>query len=292
MPRREKSFACSFPRRPVMAALAISSLALGACDQAPIEVGPDAFRIRRDAALDAPEMDAGPPPVCPPQAPFGPNVGDRIGDITLYDCAGTPVQLHSLCETDVVWLWELAEWCSPCRRFADGEYDAIYERYETRYGDRFTAMAIITADDQLNLPNQVICEEMRETYGIDAPLYFDPTNTFRDLVGEGFSNDVHAILTRGLVIQWDAVRLGVRGPPLERDLRRARLRRRRARCRCSRPRRRPARRRDRHCAGRCATDGRRRSLSPFKIEPRRGSRASVGRARWTGTALRSCLRRS
>lgn len=203
MPRREKSFACSFPPRRVIPALALSSLALGACDQAPIEVGPDAFRIRRDAALDAPEMDAGPPPVCPPQAPFGPNVGDRIGDITLYDCAGTPVQLHSLCETDVVWLWELAEWCSPCRRFADGEYDAIYERYETRYGDRFTAMAIITADDQLNLPNQVICEEMRETYGIDAPLYFDPTNTFRDLVGEGFSNDVHAILTRGLVIQWE-----------------------------------------------------------------------------------------
>ncbi len=182
--------------------LGLLALPLVGCDQTPIDVPPDVFRVTRDAALDAPVMDTGPPPICPPPAPFGPNVGDRVGDITLYDCAGTPVQLHSLCETDVVWLWQLAEWCSPCRRFADGEYDAVNTRYETMYGDRFAGMAIITADDELNLPTQTICEEIRETYGIEGPLYFDPTNTFRDLLGEGFSNDVHAILTRGLEIQW------------------------------------------------------------------------------------------
>ncbi|MBN8613903.1 MAG: hypothetical protein J0L92_25120 [Deltaproteobacteria bacterium] len=194
MSRREMSFACS--------TFAFAALGALGCEQTPIAESPDAFRMTRDAALDAFVPDAGPPPTCPPPGPFGPNVGDRIGDITLYDCAGTPVQLHSLCETDVVWLWELAEWCSPCRRFADGEFDEINSRYESMYGDRFTGIAIITADDELNLPNQTICEELRERYQIEGALYFDPTNTFRDLVGEGFSNDVHAILTRGLEIRW------------------------------------------------------------------------------------------
>lgn len=190
--RRETSFAC----------VLLSLVALEGCDQTPVAVAPDAFRTTRDAALDAPIDDTGPAPMCPPRGPFGPNVGDRIGNITLYDCAGTPVTLHSLCETDVVWLWQLAEWCSPCRRFADAAYDDIQSRYETEFGDRFAGLAIITADSELNLPTQAICEEIRDRYGIEGPLYFDPTNTFRDLIGEGFSNDVHAILTRGLEIQW------------------------------------------------------------------------------------------
>jgi thiol-disulfide isomerase/thioredoxin len=175
--------------------------ALAGCEQSSQDV-PDAFRMRRDAALDAPESDAGPPPVCPPPPPFGDEVGDVLADFTVYDCAGTPVQLHSLCETDVVWLWQLAEWCSPCRRFADGVYDEIHDRYETMYGDRFAGLAVITADDELNLPNEAICAELRDTYGIEAPLYFDPTGTFRDIIAPGYANDVHAILTRGMRLAW------------------------------------------------------------------------------------------
>lgn len=181
-------------------AIALTLGALG-CEQ-PTEEVPDAFRMRRDAALDAPESDTGPPPICPPSPPFGGTVGDVLADFTVYDCAGTPVQLHSLCETDVIWLWQLAEWCSPCRRFADGAYDDIHNRYETAYGDRFAGLAVITADDELNLPNEAICAELRDRYGIEAPLYFDPTGTFRDLIGPGYANDVHAIVTRGMHIAW------------------------------------------------------------------------------------------
>ncbi len=166
---------------------------------------PDAARLRRDAAIDALSLDAaydaGPPPACPPMRPFGPDVGDVLGTFTVYDCAGTPFEIESLCETDVVWIWEFAEWCASCRYFADGNLDAVYSRYETAYGDRFAAVPIITADSELNLPNEEICRELRDRYGIEAPLYFDPTGTFRDRLG-GLSNDVHAILTHGMRIEW------------------------------------------------------------------------------------------
>lgn len=174
--------------------------ALG-CEQAPTEGAPDAFRIRRDASIDAVVPDAGPPPTCPPSGPFGSRVQDVLGNLTVYDCEGTPIELHSLCETDVVWIWELAEWCSPCRRFAAGPYDTIQQRYRERYGERFASLAIITADDELNLPTVAICEVLRARYGIEGPLYFDPSNTLRDLLG-GYSNDEHAILTRGMRIAW------------------------------------------------------------------------------------------
>lgn len=179
-------------------------LLLGACEQ-PREDLPDAHRIRRDAAIDAlsldAALDAGPPPACPPMRPFGTEVGDVLGTFTVYDCAGTPFQIESLCETEVVWIWELAEWCAACRYFASDEYDDIYTHFEDTYGDRFAGVAIITADSELNLPNEEICRELRDRYGIEAPIYFDPTGTFRDRLG-GFSNDVHAILTRGMRIQW------------------------------------------------------------------------------------------
>jgi thiol-disulfide isomerase/thioredoxin len=128
-------------------------------------------------------------------------VGEVLGDFEVYDCEGNPLRIHTLCETEVVWIWELAEWCSPCRRFAEGPYDDIYTRYATTYGDRFAGLAIITADAELNLPDPLICQELRERYGIDAPLYFDPTGRFRDVLG-GLSNDVHAIMTRGLRVAW------------------------------------------------------------------------------------------
>jgi thiol-disulfide isomerase/thioredoxin len=187
--------------RAARVAILATSLAVGACAQAPIEALPDAARIRRDAAIDAMSFDAGPRPACPPAPPYGHEVGDVLGDFVVYDCDGNPVRLHTLCETDVVWIWELAEWCSPCRRFAAGPYDAIYQRYATAYGARFAGLAVITADEELNLPDPVICRELRDRYGIDAPLYFDPTGGFRDVVG-GLSNDVHAIMTRGMRVAW------------------------------------------------------------------------------------------
>ncbi len=174
-------------------------LALG-CAQPALEV-PDAARVRRDAAVDAPSFDAGPPPLCPPPPPYGFEVGDTLANFVVYDCAGTPFRIHELCETDVVWIWELAEWCSPCRRFAGGFYDDIYQRYESAYGERFSGLAVITADEELNLPNEAICAELRDRYGIESPLYFDPTGNFRSVLG-GLSNDVHAIMTRGMHVEW------------------------------------------------------------------------------------------
>jgi hypothetical protein len=150
----------------VRVAVGLAALVLvSGCEQ-PMEDLPDAARLRRDAAIDALSLDAaydaGPPPACPPMRPFGPDVGDVLGTFTVYDCAGTPFEIESLCETDVVWIWEFAEWCASCRYFADGNLDAVYSRYETAYGDRFAAVPIITADSELNLPNEEICRELRQ----------------------------------------------------------------------------------------------------------------------------------
>lgn len=165
---------------------------------------PDAARPRRDAALDAPSEDTSmdaPAPLCPPSPPYGADVGEVLGPFTVYDCDGTPHRLEDLCETDVVWLWEMAEWCAACRHFAVGHYDRILERFERDRGERFAGLGIVTLDRELALPTQEVCRRIRETYGIRSPLYFDPTGRFRDRVG-GLSNDVHVILTRGMRVMW------------------------------------------------------------------------------------------
>jgi thiol-disulfide isomerase/thioredoxin len=188
-------------RRRLVVASALAASLLAGCPQEPAFEAPDAFRMRRDAAIDAPSIDAG-RALCPPAPPYGTDVGEVLRNFVVYDCAGTPHRIHDLCETDVVWIWELAEWCSPCRRFADGRYDEIQARYEARYGERFEAFAVITADEELVLPNEAICAELRDKYGIEGPLYFDPTGNFRDVVG-GLANDVHVIATRGLRVAWN-----------------------------------------------------------------------------------------
>lgn len=47
---------------------------------------------------------------CPPEAPFGFEVGDKLADGTLYDCEGNPYTFHDLCQFKATWVMPYTGW--------------------------------------------------------------------------------------------------------------------------------------------------------------------------------------
>jgi hypothetical protein len=47
---------------------------------------------------------------CPPEGPFGINVGDTMVDVELKDCDGKSYSLHDLCSYDGTWIFGYADW--------------------------------------------------------------------------------------------------------------------------------------------------------------------------------------
>jgi len=64
-----------------------------------------------DAGFDAgPGIDEPMEPTCPPEGPYGTQVGDKAADVTLLDCEGEPHTLHDLCPFNAGWIFAYAGW--------------------------------------------------------------------------------------------------------------------------------------------------------------------------------------
>lgn len=135
---------------------------------------------------------------CPPAGPFGTRVGDTAPDFTLMDCDGNPHTLHGLCDAEVVWLFELADWCPPCRRFAQSRANEVYDAYAS---ESFAAFTIISENSSFGPPTQEQCREIRDRYGLRMPVLYDPEGRFRRALDVPV-NEVHVVLERGAVIDW------------------------------------------------------------------------------------------
>ena len=173
-------------------------------------LGLDAGASGDDASVSpdggAPLADAGPMGgdagstggTCPPPGPYGSDPGEIAEDLVLMDCDGVGHSLHELCDRDAVWLFEMADWCPPCRDFADGEANRIYSRFAS---ESFAAWMIVSEDAALTAADAADCAAVRDRYGIEMPVLYDPTGAFQTAFGVP-SNEVHVVLRRGAVIDW------------------------------------------------------------------------------------------
>ena len=181
----------------------------GGVDGGPPPTNDDAGTPSTDAAAasdasDPPPVDAGGPAdagplsVCPPQAPFGSDPGEVAEDLVLMDCDGVAHSLHELCDRDAVWLFEMADWCPPCRDFASADANRIYDRFEPA---SFGAWMVVSEDAGFAAADAEDCAAIRDRYGIHMPVLYDPTGAFQAAFGVP-SNEVHVVLRRGAVIDW------------------------------------------------------------------------------------------
>lgn len=155
-----------------------------------------------DAGAPDSGVDAGPPPaMCPPSGPYGPDAGDVAQELVLMDCDGVEHSLHSLCDREVTWIFELADWCPPCRSFARDDANRIYDRFVAEHGDAFAGWMIVSEDMGFDPADAADCAAIRERYGIHMPVLIDPTGAFQDQLDVA-SNEVHVVLTEGAVIDW------------------------------------------------------------------------------------------
>lgn len=134
--------------------------------------------------------------LCPPAGPFGQRVGDVAPDVTLTDCDGNTHSLHALCEREAVWLFELALWCPPCRDFAMSGANRVYDRFRTEAGDAFEGWVVVSEDASFAPATSTTCREVRERYGLHAPVLFDTEGVLQSTFGVA-SNEVQIVLGPG-----------------------------------------------------------------------------------------------
>ena len=135
---------------------------------------------------------------CPPAAPYGTEVGDVAADAVLFDCDGNEVRLHELCEADVAWIFEFADWCPPCRSFARDDVERIWTTYDPMGVDGYF---VISADGDFGAPDQALCNEIRDRYSLSMPVLFDPTGELQTALGIN-ANAWNVLLRPGGVIDW------------------------------------------------------------------------------------------
>jgi peroxiredoxin len=136
--------------------------------------------------------------VCPPQAPYGKNVGDITSDLTLYDCDGKPVQLHSLCAKKAAAVFTFAIWCPVCKAHMDnGEPQALYAKHQT---DDFDMFVVVTQTATGATASEAHCKNVRDSYGLKMPVLVDTDDALSTKLGLAVNGGALA-LSRGARIE-------------------------------------------------------------------------------------------
>jgi len=136
---------------------------------------------------------------CPPSGPFGTAVGDIAPDVVLLDCDDNEVSLHdALCEAEVGWVFEYAEWCPPCRSFARDDVENLWQRYRDQ---GLQALVVVSADASYDAPTAELCAEVKERYGLTMPVLYDPTGALQSGLDVP-SNAVDVVFSPGVQIAW------------------------------------------------------------------------------------------
>ncbi len=143
---------------------------------------------------DAEEDMAG--PLCPPEAPFGNNVGDTLPSVALEDCDGNEVNIQSLCRAQVGWIFEFAEWCPPCQRLARNMNDLQAEYAPLGV----ESIVVISQNSSFRNPNQSDCQRIRDQYNLNnLTVLYDSQGTFRSALGVP-ANDINILTGPGAEI--------------------------------------------------------------------------------------------
>lgn len=136
---------------------------------------------------------------CPPTGPFGTAAGDIAPDVMLLDCDDNPVSLHeTLCEAEVGWVFEYAEWCPPCRSFARDDVENIWQAHRDQ---GLQALVVVSADASYDAPTAELCAEVKDRYGLTMPVLYDPTGALQEGLDVA-SNAVDVVFSPGVRIEW------------------------------------------------------------------------------------------
>jgi peroxiredoxin len=138
--------------RALLAALAVALLAAGGCGG------------------DGGAADAG-PTGCPPPAPWGFEVGDRLTDLAFTACDGRAVSLHAQCGQVTV-VAAFYGWCTSCPHYA-----RLVDTLAQEYADRGLAALVVVVEDGASEPaTTAYCAEVRDYLGLTVPTAADPAH--------------------------------------------------------------------------------------------------------------------
>lgn len=138
-------------------------------------------------------------PATPEGVGVGYTLGDQLGDMVLYECAGEPVDLRELCGAETVWLSFAHAWCPHCVK-AGSEMERIHQSYVDA-GHDLASVSVVVEDISGGRPDEADCSAWREQQQQDRvlTLYDDDTDSFV-LWEENFTN-LNVILDESRVIR-------------------------------------------------------------------------------------------
>lgn len=149
-------------------------------------------------ALSGSGGGAGNASICPPAGPYGTQVGQIAPDVTLYDCDGNAVTLHSLCDTKAAAVYTFAIWCPVCKAHMDkGEPQAFYAQHENEDFDMFV---VVTQDASGATADESHCKAVRDGYGLKMPVLVDKNAALSGNLGMSVNSGALA-LSRGARIE-------------------------------------------------------------------------------------------
>ena len=128
----------------------------------------------------------------------GVNSCEYVPDITLYDCEGNPVALHSLCGTEISYVYTYAHWCPNCISFATNKANDFYAEYQESVGD-FEMYFVITETERRERPDAAFCQRVRDQYGLTMPVLFDRDGLTNSVLGMR-ENTADLVMRRGGLI--------------------------------------------------------------------------------------------
>ena len=135
----------------------------------------------RDGSVAAPDGAAS-GGSCSPSGTVGVDECQYVPNITLYDCDGNPVELHSMCSKQISYLYTFADWCPNCIDFATNRANDFYSHYRETVTD-FEMLFVITQTRDVAQPTAASCQEIRERYGLTMPVLYDPEGVTNSVLG-------------------------------------------------------------------------------------------------------------
>ncbi len=137
--------------------------------------------------------------MCEGDAPIGFRNGQRIIDFTLPQCDGTPFELQSQCGVDATNLIIFAGWCSKCRMNLSETIPARIERFaEVDY----QPIVIVVQDNEGFTPDAAYCQQIKDTYGINYTILYDPDGFVSEHYQIAGGNDVQILLDEDLIVHY------------------------------------------------------------------------------------------
>jgi hypothetical protein len=120
---------------------------------------------------------------CSPTAtPVGKAACEYVPNVTLFDCSGNPVELHSLCGASLSYVYTFTEWCPNCTSFATNGANSFYSQYKASIPG-FEMRFVLTETGTGGKPGPADCARVRNAFGLTMPVLYDRDGVLESKLG-------------------------------------------------------------------------------------------------------------